>query len=407
MTETTLATLLFSAMVLTLVLLILAARRVLLPSGVAVVQVNEKQRVEGQLGEKLLDALSAAGIALPSACGGKGTCGQCRVRVEGTPAPALPTEVARLSPGDLARGERLACQLTLRTDLAVQIPDEIFGVQVWRCRIESARYMSALVREIIAELPAGEQIDFRAGSFVQITAPPYEAAFRDFPIDERLRPEWDRLDLWRHQASSRSPVTRAYSLANPPQENRRIHLLVRLATPPANAPPRTPPGIASSYLFHVDVNSPLEVSGPYGHFFADDSASEMVFVGGGVGMAPLRSHILDQLGRLRSERTISFWYGARNRRELMYAEEFEDLARMHPNFQWHPALSEPSPEDHWEDEVGFIHDVLERSYLADHSSPADCEFYLCGPPLMAKATIAMLERLGVTPTHIHFDDFGG
>lgn len=406
MAEALLATALFSAIVLALVLSILGARRLILPAGAAHIDVNGRRGLEGRLGDKLLDALNAAGIALPSACGGKGTCGQCRVDVVGSAPPPLPTERARLSPRALASGERLACQLTLRGDLSIRIPDEIFGVQHWICRVVSARCVGTMIREIVAELPDDQRIEFRAGSFVQVTAPPYEARYRDFAIDDWARPEWDRLDLWRHRVKSLEPVTRAYSLANPPALDRRIELLVRLATPPASAPPGTPPGIVSSYLFGLEPGAGLEVSGPYGHFFADESEREMVFVGGGAGMAPLRSHILDQLVRLRTGRAISFWYGARNRRELFYADQFDRLQQEHANFRWVPALSEPRADDDWEGERGFIHEVLERRYLGEHPAPEACEFYLCGPPLMARATLAMLARLGVPPDHIHFDDFG-
>lgn len=407
MAETVLATLLFSSIVLALVLLILGARRLILPAGVARIEVNESRTVEGRLGEKLLDALNAAGIPLPSACGGKGTCGQCQVAVVRSAPPPLPTEQARLSPRALAGGERLACQLTLRGDLAVRIPDEIFGVERWVCRVRSARCVGTMIRKIVAELPDDERIRFRAGSYVQVTVPPYRASFRDFAIDAWARPEWDRLDLWRHRVASEAPVTRAYSLANPPEEDRTVELLVRLATPPASAPAGTPPGVASSYLFMLEPGAELDISGPYGHFFADESDREMVFVGGGAGMAPLRSHILDQLSRLRTRREISFWYGARNLRELFYAEEFDRLQRDHANFRWVPALSEPKADDVWSGEVGFVHEVLERRYLADHPAPEACEFYLCGPPLMARATLALLERLGVAPERVHFDDFGG
>jgi Na+-transporting NADH:ubiquinone oxidoreductase subunit F len=263
-----------------------------------------------------------------------------------------------------------------------------------------------MIREIVAELPAEERIDFRAGSFVQVTAPPYEARFRDFSIDPEVRPEWDRRDLWRYEIRSSVPVTRAYSLANSPADDRIVTLLIRLATPPAGAPEGTPPGIVSSYLFHLEAGAPLEVAGPYGHFFATDTDREMIFIGGGAGMAPLRSHILDQLLRLRTNRRISFWYGARNRQELFYADLFDRLQAEHEGFRWTPALSEPLPEDAWTGEVGFIHEVLHRCYLADHPQPEECEYYLCGPPLMAQATQAMLERLGVSPDNVFFDDFG-
>lgn len=406
MIETALATALFSGTVLSLVLLILAARHLLLPEGIARVRVNDRRTVDAPLGDKLLDALGAAGIPLPSACGGKGTCGQCVVVVQGDPPPPLPTEAARLLPRELAQGARLACQLVTRGDLAIRIPDEIFGVRRFPCRVRSARCVGTMIREIVACLPEGETLDFRAGSFVQVTAPPYAARFRDFPIDAEVRSEWDRLDLWRYQVSCRTPTTRAYSLANPPQEDRHVVLLVRLATPPAGAGDDVPPGIVSSYLFQAQPGETLDVAGPYGHFFADESDREMIFVGGGAGMAPLRSHILDQLLRLRTTRRISFWYGARSRRELFYADEFDRLQAEHENFRWTVALSEPEPGDAGTSEVGFIHDVLYARYLAEHPSPEECEYYLCGPPLMAQATRAMLRRLGVPPESVHFDDFG-
>lgn len=406
MTVALLAAAIFSAVVVSLVGLILVARRILLPTGSARVRVNDRRSLDGALGDRLLEALGAAGIELPSACGGKGTCGQCRVSFVAAAPPPLPTERARLSARELAQGERLACQVTLRADVAIRIPDEIFGVQRWSCRVRSARFVGTMIREIVADLPDAERIDFRAGSFVQIAVPPYRLRFRDLRVDESVRPEWDRLDLWRYEVASAAAVTRAYSLANPPAEDRVIQLLVRLATPPASAPPGAPPGVASSWLCALQPGDALDVAGPYGHFFADASEREMILVGGGAGMAPLRSHVLDQLGRLRATRAISFWYGARSRRELFYADEFDPLARAHPNFHWLPALSEPRPEDRWEGEVGFIHEVLERRHLATHPAPEACEYYLCGPPLMARATIAMLERLGVAPESIHFDDFG-
>ncbi|NNL68289.1 MAG: NADH:ubiquinone reductase (Na(+)-transporting) subunit F [Myxococcales bacterium] len=405
MIETAVAIAFFTTLVLGLVGLILAARRLLLPEGIARVAVNERRVVEARLGAKLLDALGAAGIALPSACGGKGTCGQCRVVVEDAPEE-LPTEVSRLPRLELARGTRLACQLTVRRDLRIRIPEEIFGVQRWTGRVRSARCVGTMIREIVVELPGEERLAFRAGSFVQVTVPPHRASFRDFPVDPEVRAEWDRLDLWRYEVASSVPVTRAYSLANAPQEDRIAMLLVRLATPPATAPEDAPPGIASSYLFSIGPGDPLDLAGPYGDFFASEGDAEMIFVGGGAGMAPMRSHILYQLERLGSERRIGFWYGARNRRELFYADLFDRLAREHSNFSWTPALSEPSPEDAWTGEVGFVHEVLERRYLAEHPRPEDCEFYLCGPPLMARATQAMLARLGVPPENVRFDDFG-
>jgi len=406
MIETALAVALFSTLVTSLVLLILLARRWLLPEGVARVEINERRTIDAPLGTKLLDALAAAGIALPSACGGKGTCGQCRFVAVGDAPPAQPVERSRLDRRELARGTRLACQLTVRSDLRIRIPEAIFGVQRWTCRVRSARCVGTMIREIVAELPDDERLGFRPGSFVQVTAPPYRAHFRDFAVEPEVRPEWDRLNLWRYEVASSAPVTRAYSLANVPEEDRVAMLLVRLATPPPSASADVPPGIVSSYLFSVAPGDSLELAGPYGAFFASEGDAEMIFVGGGAGMAPMRSHILHQLEGLRTSRRIGFWYGARNRRELLYADLFDRLAAEHPNFSFTPALSEPRPEDAWTGEVGFVHEVLERGYLAHHRRPEDCEFYLCGPPLMAGATQAMLARYGVPPENVRFDDFG-
>jgi Na+-transporting NADH:ubiquinone oxidoreductase subunit F len=401
----TLAIALFSGLVMGLVALILVARRILLPRDTVHVLVNDQRTIEVVRAAKLADALEAAGIHLPSACGGKGTCGECRVTVLDHAPAAVPTEAAILPERDLADGARLACQLVVREDLAIRIPAEIFGVRHWTCRVRSIRCVGTLIKEIVAELPEGATLDFRAGSFVQVTAPPYRARFRDFPIDAAVRPDWDRLDLWRYSVESTAPATRAYSLANYPEENRIVMLLVRLATPPALAPEEVLPGIVSSYLFQVEPGSELQIEGPYGHFFATESDAEMVFVGGGAGMAPMRSHILDQLLRIRTERPISFWYGARNQRELFYDDLFDELQAQPSNFRWTVALSEPEPD--WTGETGFIHEVLHGRYLADHPCPEKCEFYLCGPPLMARATLAMLAGLGVPQENVYFDDFGG
>jgi Na+-transporting NADH:ubiquinone oxidoreductase subunit F len=405
MIETTLAIALFSGLIMGLVALILAARRILLPEGSVQVLVNDQRTIEVSRAARLLDGLEAAGIHLASACGGKGTCGQCRIMVSGEVPRAVPTEAAILPANALAAGARLACQLVVREGLAIRIPEEIFGVQRWNCRVRSTRCVGTLIKEIVVELPQDENIDFRAGSFVQVTAPPYKARFRDFPIDTPVRPDWDRLDLWRYSVESTVPTTRAYSLANYPDEDRVVMLLVRLATPPMRAPEKTPPGVVSSYLFQLEPGSPLEISGPYGHFFATESDAEMVFVAGGAGMAPMRSHILDQLLRVHTNRPISLWYGARNRRELFYDDLFDRLEDEHDNFRWTVALSEP--EEDWNGEVGFIHEVLHERYLADHPHPERCEFYLCGPPLMASATQAMLAGVGVPRENVYFDDFGG
>ena len=397
----------FIAIVLSLVAIILLARDRLTPKGEVDVIVNGTRTVRAQLGAKLLTALSDADIQLPSACGGVGTCGQCRLRVLEGGGEALPTELAQIGRREVAQGTRLACQVVVRQAIAAEVPDEVFGVREWRCIVRSNDNIGTLIKELVLDLPAGERIDFRAGSYVLVTCPAYEVNFTEFDIGTNFRGEWKRLDLWGHRAGSRHPTTRAYSLANQPAENDMIMLDVRLAIPPPGAPAEVPAGIVSSYLFNLRAGEEVTVAGPYGHFFATESESEMILVGGGVGMAPMRSHILDQLEGRKSRRKISFWYGARNARELLYRETFDQLALEHDNFTWHVALSDPDPADRWEGPVGFIHDVLHDEYLAGHPMPETCEYYLCGPPMMTKAVINMLDSLGVDDDNIFFDDFGG
>ncbi|HKJ25469.1 MAG TPA: NADH:ubiquinone reductase (Na(+)-transporting) subunit F [Myxococcota bacterium] len=397
---------LFTGVVMLLVGLVLAARAWLLPRGEAAVQVNGERQVAAPRGEKLLGALIAASIPIPAGCGGKGTCGQCRVTVTAGGGPVLPTEASRLSRREIASGVRLACQLTVRDDLAITVPEDILGVQRWTCRVRSTRCVATFIKEIVFELPEGESVPPPAGRFVLVTCPPYRRSYRDLNVDPSVRDEWDRLDLWRHEASTDVPTTRAYSLANHPGEKGILMLIVRIATPPP-AVPDAPPGIVSSWLFDLRPGDTAEVAGPYGHFKVEEGDSELIFVGGGAGMAPMRAHILDQLVRQGTQRRISFWYGARSLRELFYADIFDRLAAEHPNFRWTVALSEPRSEDAWQGERGFIHEVLQRRYLAEHPAPETCDYYLCGPPMMVRAMRAMLDDLGVDPERIKADDFGG
>jgi Na+-transporting NADH:ubiquinone oxidoreductase subunit F len=405
--EIALGVALFTAIVMCLALVILAARSKLMAAGEIAVTVNEDRTLTAPAGERLLGVLADAGIPLPSACGGVGTCGLCRVTVLEGGGAVLPVEAARITRQDAAAGVRLACQVALREDLKVRVPDEVFGVREWHCTVRSNRSVATLIKELVLDLPAGEAMDFRAGAFVELRCPPYRASFADFDIDPRFRDVWDALDLWRYEAGSARPEKRAYSMANYPAEEGVIILDVRIAIPPPGAPEAAPPGIVSSYIFGLKPGDPVTVAGPYGHFFARNTDNEMVFIGGGAGMAPMRAHILDQLERRGSTRKMTFWYGARSRRELFYVEDFDRLQAEHDNFRWVVALSEPRPEDDWRGPAGFIHEVVYESYLKDHPAPEACEYYLCGPQIMIKAVMGMLDSLGVEPERILFDDFGG
>jgi Na+-transporting NADH:ubiquinone oxidoreductase subunit F len=406
MFEIILAVSVFTGVVVSLSALILVARSKLAAGGTVALVVNDDRDYEIQAGGKLLGALTDVGIHLPAACGGKGTCGQCRVQVIEGGGPLLPTETGHISRREANEHVRLGCQVAVREDLRVRVPEELFGVRHWECTVKSTRNVSTFIKEIILELPEGEEVPFRAGGYVQVECPPFHARFSDFDIEPEYREEWDRRDLWRLQIQTTEPTTRAYSMANYPEEKGIIMLGIGIATPPPGAGDDVPPGVVSSYLFSRKPGDTVTISGPYGEFYAKDTDNEMVFIGGGTGMAPLRSHIFDQLRRLKSKRTISFWFGVRTRRDLFYEEEFERLAEEHDNFTYTVALSEPTSEDAWEGPVGFIHQVALDEYLEHHPAPEDCEYYLCGPPLMISAVKCMLYDLGVPDENIMFDDFG-
>jgi Na+-transporting NADH:ubiquinone oxidoreductase subunit F len=406
MTEILLGSAVFTIFVMLLALAVMAARAILLPSYAVTVTVNGMHKLPARAGRKLLGALLDGGILLPAACGGSGTCGLCRVMVTDGGGEPLPTEAARFSRREIREGVRLACQVTMRNDIAVRVPDDLFGVTSWDCIVRSARTLSPLIKEIVLDLAAGTEFKFRAGAFVQVTAPAYALSFADFEIAREHAAAWERFDLRKIRAASREPVTRAYSIANKPSEQGCIVLLVRLALPPPSES-TLPPGIVSSYLFSVKAGDTLNVAGPYGEFGARQSEREMVFIGGGVGMAPLRAIIFDQLKRLGTRRKISFWYGARSRGDLFYVEEFDRLQAEYENFRWTVALSDPALGDKWDGATGFIHDVVFERHLRDHQAPEDCEYYLCGPPLMIKAVLAMLDEAGVDDDSIFNDDFGG
>jgi Na+-transporting NADH:ubiquinone oxidoreductase subunit F len=398
----------FTLINLALVAIILFARSRLVASGNIAININDDpdKSLQVPVGAKLLNTLGERKIFLPAACGGGGTCGECKVIVREGGGEALPTEKSKLNRRQLREGYRLSCQLAIKGDLGLQIPLEFFDIKKWECTVRSNDNVATFIKELILELPPGENVDFRAGGYVQIEALPHTVRYKDFNIEDEYKPDWDQYDLWRYISEVNEPVVRAYSMANYPQEKGIITLNVRIATPPPDMP-EAPPGQMSSYIFDLKSGDKVTISGPFGEFFAKDTDNEMLFIGGGAGMAPMRSHIFDQLKRLQTTRKISFWYGARSLREMFYVEDFDALAEEYNNFQWHPALSVPLPEDNWQGYTGFIHEVLYDHYLAEHPTPEDCEYYLCGPPMMIAGVTKMLDDLGVEPENILFDDFGG
>lgn len=405
MTEIVLGTLLLTAIVLVLTLTVIAARSVLVPSRPARITVNEGTAIDARTGDRLLGVLNDAGILIPSACAGAGTCGLCRVKVTEGGAEALPTETARLTRAELRDGMHLACQVVLRNDMAVDVPADMLGAEQFETRVSSARFLTPLIREIVLDLPEGVRPEIVAGSFVQITAPAYSLSYADLSVPDACNEVWEQLRGL--SVASDVPVTRAYSISNRPEDIAagRIVLNIRLALPPPDLS-NAPPGVVSSWLFGLKEGDRVVAAGPFGTFRAQPGDREMVFIGGGVGMAPLRAIIWDQLERVGTTRKISFWYGARSKAELFYADEFATLAARHDNFTWTVALSDPAPDDDWQGAVGFVHNVAWEDYLRDHPAPEDCEYYLCGPPLMIRAVQAMLEDAGVDGRQIYNDDFG-
>jgi Na+-transporting NADH:ubiquinone oxidoreductase subunit F len=398
----------FSFTIVTLVGLLMLARRQLVATGDVTITVNgdAEKALRASAGGSLLGTLAANGIFIPSACGGKGTCGVCTVKVTAGGGAILPTELSHVSRGEAREGVRLSCQVKVKQDLAVELPPEVFSVKQWRCKVRSNHNVATFIKELVLELPAGESVPFRAGGYIQIEAPPGTVKYGDFDIEEEYREDWDKFNLWRYVSTLDEPVTRAYSMANYPEERGVIMLNVRVASPPPRAPEGIPPGKMSSYIFSLKPGDEVTISGPFGEFFAKETGAEMMFIGGGAGMAPMRSHIFDQFRRLQTTRKVSYWYGARSFREAFYTDDFDTLVGEYDNFDWKLALSEPLPEDNWTGYTGFIHQVVLENYLKTHPAPEDIEYYLCGPPMMLKACMSMLDALGVEPENILFDDFG-
>ncbi|HHR5891315.1 TPA: NADH:ubiquinone reductase (Na(+)-transporting) subunit F, partial [Providencia alcalifaciens] len=357
-------------------------------------------------GDKLLGMLANQGIFVSSACGGGGSCGQCRVKIKEGGGDILPTELSHINKREAKEGCRLACQVNVKQDLKIELPEEIFGVKKWECEVISNDNKATFIKELKLKIPNGEVVPFRAGGYIQIECPPHVVKYSDFDVPEEYREDWDKFNLFRYVSDVKEQTVRAYSMANYPEERGIIMLNVRIATPPPRNPD-VPPGIMSSYIWSLKPGDKVTISGPFGEFFAKETDAEMIFIGGGAGMAPMRSHIFDQLRRLDTKRKISFWYGARSKREMFYTEDFDQLAAEHDNFTWNVALSDALPEDNWDGYTGFIHNVLYENYLKDHPAPEDCEFYMCGPPVMNAAVIKMLKDLGVEDENILLDDFGG
>ena len=396
----------FTGIILALVLMIMAARARLVSSGDVDIVINDERTITVPAGGKLLQTLAASDLFLPSACGGGGTCAQCKCRVLDGGGSMLPTEESSFTRRDAREGWRLSCQTPVKQDMRIVVPDEVFGIKQWECTVESNHNVATFIKELTLRLPEGENVDFRAGGYVQLECPPYHVKFSDFEIEEQFRGDWERFKFFNLESKTDEPTIRAYSMANYPEEKGIVKFNIRIATPPPNSPD-IPPGMMSSWTFSLKPGDKVTVYGPFGDFFAKDTDAEMIFIGGGAGMAPMRSHIFDQLKRLGSKRKMSFWYGARSKREMFYAEEYDKLQAENDNFEWHVALSDPQPEDNWEGLTGFIHNALYDNYLKDHPAPEDCEYYLCGPPMMNAACIKMLQDLGVEDDNIMLDDFGG
>ncbi|MFK7823838.1 MAG: NADH:ubiquinone reductase (Na(+)-transporting) subunit F [Oligoflexales bacterium] len=406
--EIVLGVFMFTTVILCLVAFILLARSKLVASGDINILINDdsSKAIKVPAGGKLLNALASEKIFVSSACGGGGTCAQCKVKVLEGGGDLLATEKSHINKKEAKEGVRLSCQVACKQDMRIEVPAEVFDCRKWECTVRSNENVATFIKELVLELPAGENVDFRAGGFIQIECPPHELDFKSFKVEEEYKGDWDKFNLWKYKSKVDDTTIRAYSMANYPEEKGIIMLNVRIATPPPRMD-SAPPGIMSSYIFDLKPGDKVTISGPFGEFFAKETDNEMVFIGGGAGMAPMRSHIFDQLRRIHTKRKMTFWYGARSKREMFYTEDFDKLQEENENFTWHVALSDPLKEDNWTGDTGFIHQVLYENYLKDHPNAEDLEYYLCGPPMMNTAVINMLLDLGVEEENIMLDDFGG
>jgi Na+-transporting NADH:ubiquinone oxidoreductase subunit F len=395
----------FTVIVMLLVVMIIVARARLVSAGDVKIEINgdPSKAITVPAGGKLLTTLADAGIFLSSACGGGGTCAQCKCKVMDGGGSMLPTEAGHFTMGEAKEHWRLSCQVAVKQDMKIEVEPEFFGVKQWECEVISNHNVATFIKELVLKIPDGESVDFRAGGYVQLEVPAHEVEYKNFDIEERFRGDWEKFGLFNHKSKCDKTTIRAYSMANYPDEKGLIKFNIRIATPPPRS--NHPPGIMSSYVFNMKPGDKIKVFGPFGEFFAKETENEMVFIGGGAGMAPMRSHIFDQLCRLNSKRKITFWYGARSKKEMFYVEDFDRLAAEHANFKWHVALSEPQPEDNWTGYTGFIHNVVLEQQLKSHPAPEDCEYYMCGPPIMNASCIKMLKSLGVEDENIALDEF--
>jgi Na+-transporting NADH:ubiquinone oxidoreductase subunit F len=393
-------------MIVILVLILLGAESKLVYKGNVKITINEdkEKNITVPAGQTLLNTLAEQKIFLPSACGGGGTCAMCKCQIMEGGGEILPTETSHFSYREQKENWRLACQVKVKNDISIHIPEEIFNIQKYNCTVVSNKNVATFIKELVLELDKGQRLDFRSGGYIQIDIPEYELSFKDFDIDKRFRDDWDKYNLFDLKVKNPEPVFRAYSMANHPAEGQKVILNVRIATPPRGMD--VPPGIASSWIFNLKPGHKVTISGPYGEFYIKDTNREMCFIGGGAGMAPMRSHIFHLFNTEKTKRKATFWYGARSKREMFYDEEFTAIAKEHPNFSYHVGLSDPLPEDKWDGPVGFIHQVAFDEYLSKHEDPTEIEYYLCGPPMMLDAVQKMLYNLGVDTENIAFDDFG-
>jgi Na+-transporting NADH:ubiquinone oxidoreductase subunit F len=399
----------FTFVVLAMVIILILAKNQLVSSGKVKIVINgdEAHAVEVESGSTLLSTLANRKIFIPSACGGGGTCAQCMVKIHEGGGDLLPTEEGHITRGMAKEGCRLSCQVKVKRDMRIEVPASVFSVEKWECEVVSNHNVATFIKEFKVRLPKGKKISFVSGDYIQIEIPPHDVQYKDFDVQPEYRGDWDKYNLWQFRSKTDETVERAYSMANYPAEGDDLVMLnVRIASPPPKLP-NVPPGKGSSYIFAKKPGDKVTISGPFGEFHIQKTEREMIFIGGGAGMAPLRSHIMRLLVTDKTKRKLSYWYGARSMREMFYVEDFDKLQAENPNFKWHVALSEPQPEDNWKGYTGFIHQVVLNEYLSKHPAPEDCEYYLCGPPMMNSAVLKMLDNLGVDPENIRLDDFGG